>query len=191
MKLIVGLGNPGRRYEQTRHNVGFIVVAEVARRFGSGAVRSKFQAEVIEGKVDGEAILLACPETFMNLSGVSVQEAYSFYKLRAEDLLVICDDLNLPLGRLRFRTSGSSGGQKGLEDIIRRLGTDQISRLRIGIGQPPPGWDWPNFVLSKFNKDETPLMEEAVRRAAEGVADFVRHGTPYCMNRYNAEPTGA
>ncbi len=185
MKLVVGLGNPGRRYEGTRHNVGFMVLAELARKCAAGRPKSKFHGTVVEANLGGQPALLLCPETFMNLSGTSVQETQSFYKIPTEDLLIICDDINLPLGKLRFRGSGSSGGQKGLEDIIRRLGTEDFARLRIGVGQPPDGWSWVDYVLSKFTKDETPVIAEASCRAATAAADWAGEGLPYCMNRYN------
>jgi len=185
MKLVVGLGNPGRRYQQTRHNVGYTVVAELARRFGTGAAKEKFRGEVVEADVHGERILLLAPITFMNRSGSSVQEACGFYKLPHQDLLVVCDDLNLPVTRLRLRPSGSAGGQKGLEDIIRCLGTEDFPRLRIGIGPAPPGWVWTDFVLSKFTPDEAGLMEQAVQRAADAVVSWARDGIEAAMNRYN------
>jgi peptidyl-tRNA hydrolase, PTH1 family len=186
MKLVVGLGNPGRRYEGSRHNVGYMVLAEVARQSGRGVAKAKFHGEVLEAELAGEKALLLSPLTYMNLSGLSVQEAKAFYKLPDEDLLVVCDDLNLPVAKLRFRALGSSGGQKGLEDIIGRLGTEQFARLRIGVGSPPEGWDWANYVLSKFAKDEMAEMELAVRAAAAAVADWAGKGIQYCMNRYNS-----
>ena len=185
MKLIVGLGNPGRKYAVTRHNVGFHVVAELAHRHGQGRARSKFRGESVEAAIDGEKVLLLCPHTYMNRSGSSVLEARDFYKVELSDLLIICDDFNLPLARLRFRAKGSSGGQKGLQDIIRCLGTDQFSRLRIGIGSPPENWDVADFVLSKFSKEDGKVMDEAVRQAADAVADWTREGVEACMNRYN------
>ncbi len=134
MKLVVGLGNPGRKYQVTRHNVGFEVLAAMARKYAAGPVRSKFEGEVSE-VIQGDCrALLLCPLTYMNRSGLSVCAAYDFYKLELPQLLVVCDDFNLPLGKLRFRPSGSAGGQKGLADIIQRLGSDQFARLRIGIG---------------------------------------------------------
>ncbi len=185
MKLVVGLGNPGRRYRGTRHNVGFEVLAELARRFGDGHIKAKFHGEVVEANLEGKRVLLLSPLTYMNDSGKSVREAKSFYKIPEEDLLVVCDDLNLPVAKLRFRTKGSSGGQKGLEDIVRRLGTDEFSRLRIGIGAPPNGWAWPDYVLSKFTKEENPDIEEAVRRAADAAVVWACEGCDACMNRYN------
>jgi PTH1 family peptidyl-tRNA hydrolase len=185
MKLVVGLGNPGRRYENTRHNVGYLVLDELGRRFGVGAPKTKFHAAVLDASLSGQPALLVRPETYMNLSGTSVHEVQTFYKVPLEDLLVVCDDLNLPLGRLRCRTEGSSGGQKGLEDIIRRLGADAIPRLRIGIGQPASDGEWVDFVLSKFTRQEMPEIEEAIGRAADAVADWAKHGIQYCMNHYN------
>lgn len=185
MKLVVGLGNPGRRYEQTRHNVGYAVAAELARRYAAGGVRTRFHGQLVEASIENQSVLVLCPETYMNLSGTSVQEAQGFYKIPLEDLLVVCDDLNLPLGKLRFRATGSSGGQKGMEDVIRRLGSEAIARLRIGIGQPPGGWNWADFVLSRFAKDEVPVMDQAVLQAADAVVDWVRLGISHCMNRHN------
>lgn len=186
MKLVIGLGNPGRRYAATRHNVGYEVVAQLARRHAAGPPRARFQGEVLEATVGSESLLLLRPETFMNLSGTSVLEARQFYKVPLDELLVVCDDLNLPLGKLRVRPGGSSGGQKGLEDIIRRLGSDEVPRLRIGIGQPPPQWQWADYVLSKFGKDEVPEIELAVQRAADAVAVWATGGLSECMNRYNS-----
>jgi PTH1 family peptidyl-tRNA hydrolase len=185
MKLVVGLGNPGRRYQGTRHNVGFAVLAELAREFGSGAAKSKFHGEIVEASLDGQRALLLSPLTYMNHSGLSVQEAKGFYKIPHDHLLVLCDDLNLPVAKLRFRAQGSSGGQKGLEDIVHRLGTESIARLRIGIGSPPDGWEWADYVLSKFTKQETSEIQHAVGRAADAVAVWAREGIEYCMNRYN------
>jgi len=185
MKLVVGLGNPGRRYEGTRHNVGYAVLAEIARRFGTSPPKDRFRGEVVEADLYGQKALLLSPTTFMNRSGASVQEAVAFYKLPCEDLLVLCDDMNLPTGKLRFRSQGSSGGQKGLEDIIRRLGTDAFSRLRIGIGAAPDGWDWADYVLSRFTPGERSEVERAVVAAAEAAAEWAARGIEFCMNRYN------
>ncbi len=186
MKLVVGLGNPGRRYERTRHNIGYVVLAELARKFGSGPPKAQFHGAVVEANLGDQKVLLLSPTTFMNLSGTSVQEAKSFYKLADEDLLVICDDLNLPVGKLRFRARGSSGGQKGLEDIIRRLATEEFSRLRIGVGTAPDGWNWADYVLSRFSPEELSLVEQAVGQAADAVAVWAREGIESCMNQYNS-----
>jgi peptidyl-tRNA hydrolase, PTH1 family len=187
MKLIVGLGNPGRKYEGTRHNVGFQVLGELARKYATAAPRGKFHGEVAEATIGSVATLLLCPHTYMNNSGQSVLAARDFYKLADEDLLIICDDFALPLGKLRFRAKGSSGGQKGLQDVIRRLGTDVFSRLRIGIGQPPPNWDVADYVLSKFGKDEKPEIDHALSRATDAAVAWTRDGIESCMNQYNAQ----
>jgi len=185
MKLVVGLGNPGRRYEGTRHNVGFAVLAELARRFATSRPKSKFQGELVEADLLGQKTLLLSPLTYMNRSGSSVQAARDFYKLSNETLLVVCDDLNLPLAKLRFRTKGSSGGQKGLDDVIRILGTEDFSRLRIGIGDPPEGFDATDYVLAKFTTEEKPEIEHAISQAVEAVTVWAREGVEHCMNRYN------
>ena len=185
MKLVVGLGNPGRRYEGTRHNIGYRVLAELARRFAAGVPKARFHGVVVEADLNGQKTLLLSPTTFMNLSGTSVQEAKSFFKLDNQDLLIVCDDLNLPVGKLRFRSRGSSGGQKGLEDIIQRLATEDFPRLRIGVGTAPEGWDWANYVLGKFTGDELSAIAEAVGQATDAVAAWAHQGIEFCMNQYN------
>lgn len=186
MKLIVGLGNPGSKYAETRHNVGFHVNAELARRHATSAPRAKFQGEVVEAKIADQPCLLLCPHTYMNLSGQSVLAARDFYKIPDEDLLVISDDFNLQLARLRVRAKGSAGGQKGLDDILHRLGTDEIARLRIGIGPVEEGWEAADFVLAKFRKDEIPVINETILRAADAVSVWARSGIQECMNQYNS-----
>ena len=185
MKLIVGLGNPGKKYEQTRHNVGYEILAELGRRHGDGRVRQKFQAELMDAVVGGEKVVLLSPLTYMNLSGNSVQPARDFFKLTNSDLLVVCDDFNLPLAKLRFRGKGSAGGQKGLSHILQRLGSEEVPRLRMGIDSPPEHWEVTDYVLGRFTKSERTAMNEAVLRAADAAADWVTEGLEVCMNRYN------
>jgi PTH1 family peptidyl-tRNA hydrolase len=185
MKLVVGLGNPGKKYEGTRHNVGFRVAAELAAKYGTTQPKRAFQGEVVEAHVGTEKLLLLCPHTLMNLSGQSVLEARDFYKIPHENLLIIGDDLNLPLGKLRFRKSGSSGGQNGLKDIIRRLGSDDIPRLRIGIGSPPASRNAADFVLGRFGKEEVAEIDVAIGRAADAVALWSTGGIAPVMNQYN------
>jgi len=185
MKLVVGLGNPGRRYAETRHNIGYAVLSELARRHGVAAPKTRFHGEIVEAEIGGQKALLLSPTTFMNLSGMSVAEAVGFFKLPLEDLLVLCDDLNLPVGKLRVRARGSSGGQKGLDDIIGRLGTEEFARLRVGIGAAPEGWDWADYVLSRFSPGERPAIDEAVALAADAAAVWACEGVEVCMNRYN------
>ncbi|MGV3486902.1 MAG: aminoacyl-tRNA hydrolase [Planctomycetaceae bacterium] len=190
MKLIVGLGNPGRKYAETRHNVGFVVAAKLMPRIGAAAAREKFNGELAEGMVDGEKVAILCPMTFMNASGGSVRKAVDFYKIdpAGDDLLVICDDLNLPCGRLRIRRGGSAGGQKGLADVIRLLATDQIARLRIGIDRPPEPMDVVDYVLGKFDPGDRERIETACETAADASLYWIRAGTTESMNRYNADP---
>jgi PTH1 family peptidyl-tRNA hydrolase len=185
MKLIVGLGNPGSKYVGTRHNVGFVVLAKLAEKYSTLTPRAKFQGEVTEGTIGGEKVLLLTPLTFMNLSGASVLAARDFYTIELQNLLIICDDFALPLAKLRFRAKGSSSGQKGLEDVIRRLGTDEFPRLRMGIGTPVPGRDVTGYVLGRFTKDEQPDMEAAIARATTAAADWSQKGIDYCMTQYN------
>lgn len=186
MKLIVGLGNPGRKYEQTRHNVGFMVAAKVAALVSAPASRDRFEGDFAEGSSGGEKLLILCPNTFMNLSGQSVRKAFDFYKLSTEDVLIICDDLNLDTGRLRLRARGSAGGQNGLKDIIRHLDSEVFPRLRVGIGKPPEGWQVTDYVLGKFPKSENELVETATTRAAYAAIDWATKGIGPAMNQYNA-----
>lgn len=185
MKLVVGLGNPGKKYEGTRHNVGFSVLDELARRGKATGRKSKFQGEVTEIEHAGQKAMLLWPHTFMNASGASVLAASDFYKIAKDDLLVVCDDFNLPLAKLRFRAEGSAGGQKGLADVIDRLGTETLPRLRIGVGPVPPHWDPADFVLSRFTKQEQEIIEPFIMRATEAVEDWLARGIQDCMNKYN------
>jgi peptidyl-tRNA hydrolase, PTH1 family len=185
MKLIVGLGNPGGKYKETRHNVGFEVLGRLARRFGTATPRARFEGEIVEASIGTEKTLLLTPLTYMNASGSSVLAARDFYKIENNDLLVICDDFALPLGKLRMRAKGSAGGQKGLEDILRRLGTDEVPRLRIGIGVLPAGRDASGFVLGRFTKEDQPIIAEAFERATEAAVAWVETGLEPAMNKFN------
>jgi peptidyl-tRNA hydrolase, PTH1 family len=185
VKLVVGLGNPGRNYQGTRHNVGFAVLNELAKRQNVARPKTNFQGEISEADIGGQRVLLLWPQTFMNLSGSSVLAARDFYKIEDADLLVVCDDFNLPLGKLRFRSEGSSGGQNGLGDIIDRLGTEKIPRLRIGVGPVPENWNGADFVLARFGKEELETVEEILSRGAEAVEDWVTRDFAACMNKYN------
>lgn len=184
MKLVVGLGNPGRQYQGTRHNVGFEVLNELAARMGVSQTKNRFDGQFAEAMVGAERVLLLWPETFMNRSGQSVAAARNFYQLANADVLIVCDDFSLPLGRLRFRREGSSGGQKGLEDVLRHCGSD-VPRLRVGIGPVPENRDATRFVLERFAPEERPLADKVVCTAADGVLDWIEQGIDYCMNRYN------
>jgi PTH1 family peptidyl-tRNA hydrolase len=190
MKLVVGLGNPGREYEHTRHNIGWDIVTEVARRHTTSRAKIQFEGELVELMIDDHRILLLLPHTFMNASGGSVRKACDYYDISPSDLLVVCDDFQLALTQLRVRAGGSSGGQKGLDNIILRMGTEEIPRLRFGIGSPPPRWDASDYVLGRFRKDERDDVEQAIAVAADVVNDWVRHDIDYCMNHYNAPTSG-
>jgi peptidyl-tRNA hydrolase, PTH1 family len=186
MKIVVGLGNPGPKYDRTRHNVGYRVIEELSLRLGAGKARLRFDATLAEGHLGGEKVLLAAPQTYMNESGRSVQQLVDFFGVPLGDLLVVCDDFNLELARLRMRAGGSAGGQKGLADIIRKLATEEFPRLRIGIGKPPGQMDAADFVLSKFKRGEQDTVDEAIVRGAEGVELWIRSGIGPAMNRINA-----
>jgi len=183
-KLVVGLGNPGSKYDGTRHNIGFEVVDRLAAGGSGSRFSRKFEGLLAEVEIDFRRVLLLKPETFMNLSGRSVAPALRFYKLEPADLLVLCDDLNLPLGKLRFRKGGSDGGQKGLRDISDHLGTEDYARLRIGIGDRGP-IDASDFVLSRFRPTERPIMDDALIVATQAVAVWVAQGADAAMNRFN------
>lgn len=184
-KLVVGLGNPGTKYAGTRHNIGFEVVDRLAQSGAATGFTRRFDGLLTEIEVDYRRTLLLKPETFMNLSGRSVRQAMQFYKLEtASGLLVICDDLNLPLGKIRLKPSGSDGGQKGLRDITAQLGTDQYSRLRLGIGERGP-IDASDFVLSRFKPAERPIIDDALITALQAIAVWVVQGVDAAMNRFN------
>jgi PTH1 family peptidyl-tRNA hydrolase len=187
MKVVVGLGNPGSRYDGTRHNVGFSVVDYLAAGPAVSAFRARFQGLVADVTEGDQQVLLVKPETFMNLSGRCVRQVVDFYKVAPEDLLVVCDDVNLPLGKLRARAKGTHGGQNGLRSIQEHLGTTEYARLRIGIDPPPPNFDMADYVLSRFKPGERAVVEEAVAAAARGVLVWVREGIQKCMNTVNAE----
>jgi peptidyl-tRNA hydrolase, PTH1 family len=184
MKLVVGLGNPGSKYESTRHNVGFEIVDRIAAG-GSGATfQRKFDGLLAEASIDYHRVLVLKPQTFMNLSGRSVAQAVRFYKIELADVLVICDDLNLPLAKLRIRGGGSDGGQKGLRDITAQLGSDAYARLRVGIGERGEA-DAADFVLSRFRSSERVVMEDAMILASQAVAVWTTQGLAATMNRFN------
>lgn len=185
MKLVVGLGNPGRQYRETRHNIGYMILAELAMRAAPIKSKIRFQGETVEMKIGDEQVLLLSPTTFMNRSGLSVSEAVRFYKLPLENLLVLCDDLDLPFGKLRMRASGGSGGQKGLADIIQKLGTEVFCRLRFGIDRPFGPIDTSNYVLSGFFPDERKKLPDLRIEAANAVECWVKNGPQEAMNKYN------
>jgi PTH1 family peptidyl-tRNA hydrolase len=191
MKVIVGLGNPGRQYAGTRHNVGYAVVDALAAGPGTDSFRSRFQAQVAQAADGGLALLLVKPETFMNLSGQAVRQVVDFYKVPIEDVLVVCDDFALPLGKLRVRATGTHGGHNGLRNIQDHLGTTAYARLRIGVGGPKD--DAIDHVLGRFRSGERPVIDEAIGKAVQAVLVWAHQGVAACMNRFNpdADPAAA
>lgn len=188
MKLVVGLGNPGPNFAGTRHNIGFAVIDYLAAGPGVGSWRSKFEADVAEAVEGTERLLLMKPRTFMNLSGRAVQAAAAFHKIEPAELLVVCDDIALPLGKLRMRSGGSHGGQNGLRNIQDQLATADYPRLRIGVGSPGEHLDAAGHVLSRFKPGERSAVEDAVARAARAVLLWATRGIDECMNQVNGEP---
>ena len=184
--LIVGLGNTGSRYEYTRHNVGFMVADELGEREDIPIQRLRYHALTNTAVIGGQGVLLMKPTTYMNLSGEAVGEAARFYKLDPGHVLVISDDVDLPLGKLRIRTGGSAGGHNGPKSIIQHLGSDQFPRLKVGVGgKPHPDHDMADWVLSKLRGEDLRVMEEAVGRAADAVECYLRDGPQKAMNRFN------
>ena len=185
MKIVVGLGNPGQRYLLTRHNVGFMVIEELAKRWGVENWRSsRHEAHIVQTEKDGQRVLLVAPQTWMNASGRSVSRVLKYYQVDSENLLVICDDLSLPLGKLRLRPQGSSGGHNGLKDIISAVGSE-FSRLRIGIGQVPTERETADWVLSRFSNGEMTAVLESLQKATLVVETWIDEGAEVAMNRYN------
>jgi PTH1 family peptidyl-tRNA hydrolase len=187
--LIVGLGNPGPKYAANRHNAGFRCLERLAADHGLSFDRRQKKARVARGMVDGHRVVLAQPQTFMNDSGQSVAPLMRFYKVPAERLLVVYDELDLPLGTLRMRPEGGSGGHKGMRSIIAQLGDRRFARLRIGIGRPPGRMDPAAYVLQDFAVDEEPLIEETLERAVAAIETWLVEGVEIAMSRHNSGPS--
>lgn len=187
MKIIAGLGNPGREYGNTRHNVGFEVIAKLAYDYNIDMNRSKFKAVMGEGRIGFEKVVLLQPITYMNLSGECLREAVNFYKCEKKDIIVVCDDINLPLSHIRVRAKGTDGGQKGLRNIMYQLGYDDFTRVRIGVGEKPENWDLKDYVLSKFTKEEEKDIIKGITDGADAVSMIVKADGDVgeAMNKYN------
>lgn len=185
MKMVIGLGNPGVRYNGTRHNVGFDVVRELGKRCGGVRPSTRFQADVQDVLIRDEKVLLITPLTYMNRSGQSVGQFVRFHQIDPVDIVVICDDMNLPVGRLRWKPSGSAGGQNGLKDIIQHLGHSDFPRLRVGIDRPPGKMDATPWVLGKFRDDEIEPIDHAVLRAADSIENWISVGIELTMSEFN------
>jgi PTH1 family peptidyl-tRNA hydrolase len=185
MKLIVGLGNPGRAYARSRHNVGFRCVEAISRDMGISISQRRQLVVIGQGRLDGEEVVLAKPRTFMNHSGEALSYLVSRFHTPSQDLLIIHDDMDLPLGKIRIRPSGSDGGHRGVESIIGALRSPNFTRIRVGIGRPPTGMGEVEFVLGAFTAEESPLIGEAVAAVRNAVADVIGHDLEWVMNRYN------
>lgn len=183
--MIVGLGNPGKKYAYTRHNIGFMCVDALAARYEIAVDNVKFQAKFGEGTIVDRRVVLVKPQTYMNASGVAVRGLASFYKIPPEQILLIYDDLDTPVGTLRIRAGGGAGGQKGVRSTIEHLGTENFPRVRFGIGRPPGKMDAAAYVLQEFIKDEVPLVRETIDRAIKGVEIWLAEGIEMAMNRQN------
>ena len=183
MKLIVGLGNPGKKYEHTRHNMGFDVLDLFAEIASIDVDKESFKGLLGRGKIFNEDVILLKPQTFMNLSGESVQEVVHYFKIALEDIIVVFDDMALAPGKIRLRASGSSGGHKVMQNIIEHLATDNLKRIRVGIGEPQ--YDTIDYVLSKPSKEELPQIEEAIKEAAEALKVIFKENFDIAMSRFN------
>lgn len=184
--IIVGLGNPGKKYEGTRHNAGFMVIETMADRLGVRVNRAKFKSLCGEAVIDRKKVLLMMPQTFMNNSGEAVREAMAFYKLPPERCLVLCDDITLPVGTIRIRRKGSDGGQRGVRSIITLCGSEQFPRIKIGVGQKPhPDYDLAAWVLSRFTESEKAPLREAVTHAADAAELIVQDNIEAAMNQFS------
>ena len=183
--LIVGLGNPGKKYEKTRHNFGFMVVDELARRYGMSFGKTERKAKTTDGMIREKRVLLVKPQTYMNESGVAVRKLVDFYKIELDRFIVVHDDLDIPLGTLRLRSMGGAGGQKGLRSIIQHLGTQQFSRVRCGIDRPPGRMDPMDYVLRPFAGDDVITANIVVDRAADSVETWLVEGIDLAMTRHN------
>jgi len=184
--LLVFLGNPGPKYECTRHNAGFMTADAMAKKLGVSINKSRFKALTASAEINGEKVLLMKPQTFMNLSGEAVGEAARFYKVPSDHVIVVSDEVSLPLGKLRVRMKGSAGGHNGLKSIIASLGSDNFPRVRIGVGAPPhPDYDMADWVLSVFRNQDLEDMFAAADKAAEAVITYVTDGPERAMNRFN------
>ena len=184
--LLVFLGNPGAKYERTRHNVGFMTGDALSKKLNVKIDRIKYKALIRQADLDGEPVLLMKPQTYMNLSGSAVKEAMDFYKIPLDHVIVVSDDVTLPVGKLRVRRSGSAGGHNGLKDIIAKCGGDGFPRVKIGVGEKPhPDYDMADWVLSSFKGDDAKTIDEATEKAADAVKTIVLKGVDKAMNLYN------
>ena len=185
MKFVIGLGNPGLKFDNTRHNIGFDVVDQLAKDYHIGIDRKKHDGLIGQGVIAGEKVMLMKPHTYMNNSGVAIRSLIDFYKGTSEDVIVIYDDTSLEVGRLRIRKKGSAGGHNGVKSIIAHLGTQEFARVKVGVGEKPPGWDLADYVLSHYEPSEMKTIVSAIKMSAEAVVAMIDQGTEYGMNHFN------
>lgn len=185
MRIIIGLGNPTRDYQATRHNIGFDTITRLSDEYNIPLDFKKHKALCGKGYIGGEKVIIAQPQTFMNLSGESVRELVDFYKVTNEDIIVIYDDVALDVGQLRIRPKGSAGGHNGIKSIIAHLGTDEFPRIRVGVGEKPRTWDLADYVLGRFDSEEQPVIREALGRAAKACEMMITDGIEEAMNQFN------
>lgn len=191
MYIIAGLGNPGTQYEMTRHNIGFHTIDYIADKLNVKVKKLKFKALYGECEIAGEKVLLVKPQTYMNLSGESIGDFSRFYKIKPENIIIINDDISLDTGRIRVRPKGSAGGHNGLKSIIYHLNSDEFPRVKMGVGAPQnKDYDLADFVLGRFTKEEIPIMEKAIIRAAAAAEEIIRSGAASAMNKYNSNQGG-
>lgn len=185
MYIIVGLGNPTAQFTGTRHNIGFGVIKKLAEKYNISLDIKKHKALYGKGMIEGEKVVLAQPQTYMNLSGESVRELIDFYKVSEEEIIVIYDDISLDVGQLRIRGKGSAGGHNGIKNIIQHLGTQDFPRIKVGVGDKPKNWDLADYVLARFPKEEQEMVEEAKETAAQACVMIMQEGIVAAMNVYN------
>ena len=185
MKCIVGLGNPGKKYEMTRHNIGFLAIDQLAAKHGITVNETKFNAIMGTGRINGERVVLVKPLTYMNLSGEAVRPILDYYKIAIEDVLVIYDDLDMVPGKLRLRPKGSAGGHNGIKSLIQHLGTMEFKRLKLGIGRPPHPLSVIDWVMMNYRKEDLPALQETLDQAVSAATDFADTEWVALMNRYN------
>lgn len=185
MNIIVGLGNPTREYEGTRHNIGFEVIKQIAEENHITLDTKKHKAICGKGYIGGEKVILVMPQTYMNLSGESVRELVDFYKVSEEEVIIIYDDISLDVGQLRIRAKGSAGGHNGIKSIISHLGTDVFPRIKVGVGDKPKGYDLADYVLGHFKKDELDAVKESIKKASMATSCIISSGINEAMNQYN------
>ncbi len=185
MKIVIGLGNPGKEYEKTRHNLGFMAIDKISEKWGYNVNKSKFNGVMGEGIHNGEKILLVKPQTFMNLSGNCVKEIIDFYKLLPEDLIVIYDDIDIEFGKIRIRPNGNPGTHNGMRNITDMIQSNNFCRIRIGMGKPRENQELYNFVLSEFNKEEMNIVNEVTDKVTQAVEEILANGLLKAMNKFN------